>query len=47
MNAPTTIHGNTVRKAAAIQAVQERYYREWMKVSADMNAEIERIKNAR
>jgi hypothetical protein len=47
VNAPfRTPYGDTVRKAAAIQAVRDRFYRAWMKTSADMEAEIERIKRS-
>lgn len=31
------------RKRDAIQAVRDRFYREWLKLSADMAAEIARI----
>lgn len=39
-----TPYGNEVRKQAAIQAVRDRFYREWFRTSADCEAEIARIK---
>lgn len=45
MNAPfRTPYGDEVRKQAAIQEVRDRFYREWFRIVADCNAEIERIK---
>jgi hypothetical protein len=45
MNAPfRTPFGNEVRKQAAIRDVQDRFYREWLRICSEMNAEIERIK---
>lgn len=47
MNAQTqirTAYGDQVRKQAAIQAVRDRFYAKWFKISADCEAEIARIK---
>lgn len=46
MNAPVKIetpYGREVRRAAAIQAVQERFYNRWLKLCADQAAEMRRI----
>lgn len=44
LEAIRTPYGNEVRKQAAIQAVRNRFYREWHRITADCEAEIARIK---
>jgi hypothetical protein len=36
--------GDACRKRDKIQAVRDRFYRQWLKLTADMEAEIDRIK---
>ena len=44
MNAPIrTPFGEEVRRQQRIQAVRDRFYADWLKLSADMQAEIRRI----
>jgi hypothetical protein len=40
---PQTPFGREARKAAAIRDAQDRFYSAWLKLSADMAAEIARI----
>lgn len=39
-----TPYGDHVRKQASIEAVRATFYQRWLKLSSDMHAEIERIK---
>lgn len=39
-----TLFGRECRQRDRIQAVRDRYYREWARISAAMHAEIEAIK---
>lgn len=39
----TTEYGQHCRKRDAIQAVRDRFYREWMRISHAMEDEIRRI----